>query len=186
MLWTESCVFVGFGSGTSTRQSRCVPNGEICMSRINAILAAGAALAVIGAGGVAIAQNTNAPATYGNYELNAGFLPDPVYADVVAGGSRNAANLGGACRGGIANAPDVRVFYSAGSYPITIWAESSADTTIVINAPDGSYYCNDDMDGSRNPGIRFTNPAPGRYEIWVGAYNDSAQGAQARVFFSER
>lgn len=150
------------------------------------IIAASAALAIVAAAGVAAAQNVNGRATYGNYELNAGFMPDPVYADAVAGGGRNAANLGGACRGNIANAPDVRVFYNAGSYPITIWAESNQDTTIVINAPDGRYYCNDDMNGSLNPGVRFTNPPSGRYEIWVGAYDNSAQGAQARVFFSER
>lgn len=156
------------------------------MSALTRVLASSAALAAIAIGGVALAQNYNGAATYGNYQLNVGFLPDPVAVDVQAGGGRDSARLGGPCRGMIADAPDVRVVYNAGRAPITIWAESSADTTIVINAPDGRYYCNDDMEGSLNPGIHFATPPSGRYEIWIGAYNSSAQGAQARVFFSER
>lgn len=155
------------------------------MSPITRILAAGAAVAAVATAGIAVAQNYNGPATFGNYTLEAGFLPDPVAVDVRSGGTRNAASLGSPCVGFIADAPDVRVVYTAGNFPITIWAESNVDTTLVINAPDGNWYCNDDTSG-RNPAIHFAAPDAGRYEIWVGTYGASGSYADARVFFSER
>lgn len=133
--------------------------------------AAVAALAAFG-GAAAMAQNYSANPTYGSIQLNSGFTPDPYNVNLQSGGSINAANsIGGSCRGYIANAPDYRVQYRAGSYPLIISVNSSADTTLVINGPDGNWYCDDDGGNQgMNPSVRFNAPASGQYDIWVGTY----------------
>lgn len=153
------------------------------MLSLTRIAAAGAAAVIVAFAGVAAAQNVNGEPSYGNFTLSAGFQPDPQYADIVAGGRTDASRISG-CRGMIATNPDVRVVYSAGGYPLTIWAESSIDTTLVINAPDGTWYCDDDSGGNLNPAIRFARPQSGRYEIWVGTY--AGGNGNARVWVSER
>lgn len=131
----------------------------------------------------AVAQDFNGRPNFGTLNLRAGFTPDPQTVAVRSGGSLNAESLSSNCRGFISNAPDVRLNYSAGSYPLILSVNSGADTTIVVNAPDGSWYCDDDG-GARgmNPALRFNNPQSGRYEIWVGTYgNSSTQPATLHV-----
>ncbi len=148
------------------------------------LLAAVAALAAITAA-PAFAQNVNAEPNYGSIRLRSGFLPDPQVIDVDAGGNRPASQLDDRCRGFISRAPDVRLHYSAGTLPLIISADSRADTTLVINAPDGSWYCDDDGGvGPLNPSIRFDDPDSGRYEIWVGTYS-AGPTAPAELNISE-
>lgn len=153
------------------------------MSPFVRILAAGAALAAVASTGIAAAQNYGLNPTYGTAQLNAGFTPDPYVVNVQSGGSINAQTLSSSCRGFIANAPDVRLNYSAGSYPLIISAASSADTTLVVNGPDGSWYCDDDGgNNGLNPAIRFNSPQSGQYDIWIGTYgNASLQPAQLHI-----
>ena len=121
----------------------------------------------------AAAQNYNLDPTYGTINLRAGFSDDPRLVELSSGGSINASSLGNGCRGFVANAPDVRVVYSSGSLPLMFSAASDADTTLVINAPDGRWYCDDDGGNGLNPSIRFNSPLSGRYEVWVGTYGSS-------------
>jgi hypothetical protein len=153
------------------------------MSPIARILAAGAALTAVAFAGVAAAQNVNLNPNYGTATLSAGFTPDPYVVNVQSGGSLNASNLSSDCRGFISDAPDVRLVYTSGSYPLIISANSSADTTLVVNAPDGRWYCSDDEGtNGMNPMVRFNRPQGGRYEIWVGTYgNASLQPAQLHI-----
>ena len=81
--------------------------------------------------------------------------------------------MGSPCAGNIANAPDIRVVYSSGSLPLIISANSEFDVTLVVNAPDGAWYCDDDSGEGVNPSVRFNKPMSGRYEIWVGTYSGS-------------
>lgn len=133
-----------------------------------------AAVAVLATAGVgtAAAQNFNQTPAYGSIQLNAGFTPDPFQVNLQSGGSINAAqSIGGNCNGFVANAPDYRVNYRAGSYPLIISVASNADTTLVINGPDGRWYCDDDSgNAGMNPMVRFNQPASGQYDIWVGTY----------------
>jgi hypothetical protein len=133
----------------------------------------------------AAAQDFNADPNFGAIDLASGFTPDPQVIAVRSGGSLNAQSLSPSCRGFISNAPDVRLNYDAGSLPLIISVASAADTTLVVNGPDGSWYCDDDGGvNGLNPMVRFNNPKPGRYEIWVGTYaNASLQPAQ--LFISE-
>lgn len=122
----------------------------------------------------AAAQNYNLDPTYGTVELNAGFSDDPRLVQLSSGGSIDASSISGDCRGYIANAPDVRVVYSSGSLPLMFSVASEADTTLVVNAPDGRWYCDDDGASGLNPAVRFNQPLSGRYEIWVGTYGSAS------------
>lgn len=141
------------------------------------------AAAVLAAG--ASAQNYSLNPLYGTVNLSGGFSPDPYVINVQSGGSINAnQSLGGSCVGYIANAPDVRLNFRAGSLPLIISVNSSADTTLVINAPDGRWYCDDDGGNGLNPSIRWGSPMSGQYDIWIGTWG-SASTAAAQLHISE-
>jgi len=119
--------------------------------------------------------NYSLPPNYGSTALTSGFVPDPYTVGITAGGPVNVSYLGGACSGFATSAPDFSVNYTSGSFPtLRFYFIGSGDTTMVINAPNGSYYCVDDSFGTLNPTIDFSSPASGRYDIWIGSY---AQGA---------
>lgn len=153
------------------------------MKLITRTLAAVAFMATA-AVGASSAQNYNLNPTYGTADLAAGFQPDPFVVNLQSGGNIDAQRISSSCRGFIANAPDVRLNYRAGRYQLIISVASSADTTLVINAPDGSWYCNDDGGNGYNPSIRFNPPISGQYDIWVGTYG-SASLQPARLHISE-
>ena len=133
----------------------------------------------------AIAQNTNADPNYGSINLTTGFTPDPRVISLRAGGDIAASRINSRCAGFITNAPDYRLVYEAGSLPLIIPVAAASDTTLVVNAPDGQFYCDDDggVNGT-NPSIRFNSPQSGRYEIWVGTYR-SGDSQPARLHISE-
>lgn len=155
------------------------------MSPIARTIAAAAALAAMATAGVAVAQNYSLNPTYGTLNLAADFRPDPQVVNLQSGGSIDAQTLSSSCRGFIANAPDVRVNYSAGQYQLFFSVDSAADTTLVINGPDGRWYCDDDGgNNGLNPLIQFSNPQSGQYDIWVGTYG-SATLQPAQLYISE-
>jgi hypothetical protein len=126
--------------------------------------------------------NNNLPPTYGSVTLKAGFLPDPFTKQVVAGGV-NQTNLGGV-KAWVANAPDFQLNYTAGNLPLTIHVESDADTTLLINLPNGTWVADDDSGGRLNPLLRFAQPLSGRYDIYVGTVNRG--NPPAMLFITER
>lgn len=126
----------------------------------------------------AVAQDASQNANFGARRLSAGFTPDPYSIDVVAGGSIDASRLGGSCVGKISNAPDFELTYSAGGLPLAFRTRSGEDTTLVINGPDGRWYCDDDSWGDGDAQVIFRNPQSGVYDVWIGTYGDSpASGA---------
>jgi serine protease Do len=79
------------------------------------------------------------------------------------------------CVGFATSAPDVELAWSGTSNALTIFFladDPSQDTTLIINAPDGSWYCDDDSypDSARDPLFSFEAPREGVYDIWVGSY----------------
>lgn len=127
----------------------------------------------------------SAAANYGSVTLNSGFANDPRVVSLRAGGDIDAHSVGGNCSGFVTASPDYKLTYNAGSLPLIISVASSADTTLVINGPDGQWYCDDDggVNGS-NPSVRFNNPGSGRYDIYVGTYR-SGSSQPARLHISE-
>lgn len=165
--------------GVATTVSRRSNRGYFKMSLVRTLALTAALLT--SAAAPAVAQSTGGTPTYGSVSLTSGFPNDPYNVSVVSGGTVNAAQtLGGACVGFIANAPDFNLYWTAGSgsLPLYISAASSADTTLVINTPDGNWYCTDDGGNTGlNPGLRITNPQSGLYNIWVGTYGNASNNA---------
>lgn len=115
------------------------------------------------------------PSNYGSVALAAGFTPDPHNVELMAGGGVDVNEaVGQNCRGYATTAPDFDVTYTPGDFDLYISATSQGDATLIVNAPDGSWWCDDDSAGSLNPGIRFDQPMEGRYDIWVGTYGEGS------------
>jgi hypothetical protein len=146
--------------------------------------AAAAALAFLGLAAPAVAQNASLSANYGEISLSAGFTPDPYTVNIQAGGSVDGSRLPGSCTGYISEAPDFEVTYSAGSLPLVFRTVSGADTTLIINGPDGQWYCDDDSFGDGDAQVRFNRPQSGTYDIWVGKFGSGGTAA-ARLLITE-
>lgn len=129
------------------------------------------AICALALAGPVAAQDYNAEPNYGSITLAPGFQPDPHLVSLRAGGNISASNAGSGCAGFITNAPDFRFQWNGnGSLNIKISVLSKADTTLVVNGPNGEWYCDDDMGEDNNPLITLGSVS-GRYEIWVGTYS---------------
>ncbi len=126
------------------------------------------AVVMLAVGRVDAQPDPNLKPTFGAVALKAGFTPDPLTKDLVAGGPIKT-NLGGV-NAYVAKAPDFGLQYTKGTYPLTFSVQSTADTTLLINLPDGSWIADDDGGVGLNPLIRIPNPQSGRYDIYVGTY----------------
>lgn len=146
---------------------------------------AAAALLAASTAGIAVAQDWSLNPTFGSVSLSGGFTPDPYTVSITAGGNIDATQVFDRCRGMIANAPDFRLQFNPGSLPLTIGARSNTDTTIVINGPDGQWYCDDDSGEGLNPSVTFNNPQGGQYDIWIGTYGSGSDLASSTLTISE-
>ena len=116
--------------------------------------------------------NFSLPPVYGSTALTSGFVPDPFTVGITAGGPANVSYLGGGCSGYTTSAPSFSVNYTSGAFPLLrFYFIGSADTTMIINTPGGSYVCVDDSFGTLNPTIDFNSPSSGRYDVWVGTFS---------------
>ncbi|HEX6997792.1 MAG TPA: serine protease [Gammaproteobacteria bacterium] len=137
----------------------------------------------------ASSQELEASPRYGAVSLTGNFQPDPHRVAVAAGGPDSASPLGANCAGYIDNArPDYELdFASPSRYPLGFYVVGDVDTTLVVNDPLGNWYCNDDFNrrGGHNPGVVFTGPSSGTYDIWVGTYEPGDSGAEAELIITE-
>lgn len=119
--------------------------------------------------------------SYGSVDLSAGFQPDPNRTYLTAGGGVNLNSLG--FHGYVAEAPDLDLYYDAGSFPLYIYVEDQdVDCVLLVNAPNGEWYFNDDGVGtSTRPGIELRNPESGMYNIWVGTYGSGMGDATLAI-----
>lgn len=136
-----------------------------------------------GRNGSAGYPDSSARAAYGEIDLSSGFRGDPYTVSVLAGGSIDASTVDDSCAGQIASAPDFQITYDAGSLPLTIGATSNGDVTLVVNGPDGQWYCDDDSGGSNDAELTFRRPSSGVYDIWVGSYGGDSISAE--LFITE-
>jgi hypothetical protein len=148
--------------------------------------------------------NFNDPSNFGGGELTSGFSPDPWGFPLTAGGGSDPVNVatlglidedgGEACgQAYVARKPDFHFTFQAGQYPLVrfyVVTENGADATLLINDPSGRWRCNDDhpvRDGwgnERMPSVDFAFPETGRYDIWVGSYDQTAHNP-AQLFVTE-
>jgi hypothetical protein len=116
--------------------------------------------------------------------LTAGFTPDPFTTTLAAGGIIDASTVDASCWGNIASTPDFVLNYTAGDWPLRVFVNSDADTTLLMRTPTGEVLCNDDADGL-NPALALTAPVSGRYEIFIGTYDPTAGNPNATLAISE-
>jgi len=116
----------------------------------------------------AAAQDADATPGQTSVSLSAGFADPYVVSFQANGDDLSAATLSSACGGIINAAPDVALNYTASAHaPLVISATSSGDATLLLNAPNGAWYCSDDESGT-DASLTFRHPESGRYAIWVG------------------
>jgi hypothetical protein len=74
------------------------------------------------------------------------------------------------CAGFIGEEPDFSFDLEAEGDRLRVYFESSEDSTLVVQLPDGSYLCNDDaVSGDNlNPLVEIDEPESGRYNVFVG------------------
>ena len=109
-------------------------------------------------------------------------LPDPRVFGIVSGGDISTAYLNtdplhrsGDCTGFAIQNPDFELTYAAGmgTQPLLRFWWSSNDGTgnavLIINAPNGKWFCNDDSFGTLHPTIEFDNPTTGVYDVYVAS-----------------
>jgi hypothetical protein len=116
--------------------------------------------------------------------LTAGFTPDPFTTTLAAGGIIDASTVDPSCWGNIADTPDFVLNYTAGDWPLRVFVNSDADTTLLMRTPTGEVLCNDDTDGL-NPSLSLTTPVSGQYEVFIGTYDPTAGNPNATLAISE-
>lgn len=142
------------------------------------------AVCALALAGPVAAQDVNATPNYGDITLAPGFMPDPHMVSLRAGGDISLNEIGSGCSGFITYAPDFRFNWNGnGSLNINISVLSKADTTLLVNGPNGEWYCDDDSGEDNNPLITLGSVS-GRYEIWVGTYS-SGDSQSAVLSISE-
>jgi len=125
----------------------------------------------------------NTAATAGNYApvtVATGFMPDPQTVTGTSGGTVGVSGTGitaingGSCAGWIANNPDhILNLTTAFSYlRIDAVTTDNGDTTMVIQDPNGNWWCDDDGGGYPHPRVQG-GFQPGMYRVWVGSYGNN-------------
>ncbi|MEZ6022502.1 MAG: hypothetical protein R3C16_03585 [Hyphomonadaceae bacterium] len=125
----------------------------------------------------------------GTLALTSGAFGDPTYVDLQAGGDVDMYRRQSSCGGFVSERPDVRVNFTAAEDgpPLIFSLHSAQDTTLVINGPDGLWYCDDDSGVlGFNPMVLFEHPQSGQYDIWAGVYAEENELHPARLAISER
>ncbi|WP_375283742.1 hypothetical protein [Marinicauda pacifica] len=146
----------------------------------------------IGFSGVDSSLDLSLPARHGDVALTGGFPEDPHTVAIQAGGA-SAANLatagqlvaGGYCTGYVTREPAVELDFTTGDLPLYISAAGEQDLTLMVNTPDGAWFCDDDGSEGVNPGLVFENARSGIYDIYVGTYSQADTLVPAELFISE-
>jgi hypothetical protein len=72
------------------------------------------------------------------------------------------------CVGIVQRQPHYIVRFRRGVNNLHVFATSTTDLTIAVNAPDGTWHCNDNSNGRSHPFVALPHGSAGQYDIWVG------------------
>jgi hypothetical protein len=119
------------------------------------------------------------PSAYLTLDMAAGFALDPFLVSLNGGGDVDATTLdpaddpeNPACVGFVSRQPVLTANWEGAVESLRVFFYSDSDSTLVIQAPDGSYLCNDDSsDNVLDPEVVVTEPVTGTYKLWVGSYD---------------
>jgi hypothetical protein len=79
------------------------------------------------------------------------------------------------CSGLVSLTPSYAFDWSGETETLSLFVEADGDTTLLVRTPAGSLLCGDDADGADNlnPLVVISEPAEGRYLVWVGRIDPS-------------
>lgn len=109
---------------------------------------------------------------YGDFQIGAGFTPDPQTGSGTSGGPVQASTFGAGCVGSIDDSPDHQITVTS-TVDLKLYALSSVDTTLVVRGPAGT-FCDDDSHGGLNPEVN-ARLTPGVYDVYIGNYDEDSQ-----------
>lgn len=145
----------------------------------------------IGYAGVDNSVDVSGRPHHGAHRLSAGFSPNPFSHRVTAGGRIAAEQalsghtiVEGFCFGFITREPTMRLTWTGDGQPLFLSATSDVDTLLLVNAPDGGWWCDDDSAGSLNPGLTIDTGQSGVYDIYVATFSPD-ETAPATVHVSQ-
>ena len=124
---------------------------------------------------------------FNSESLSGNFSPDPYIINVLAGGLNYVGDITD-CTGYVSSAPNFELsFINPSNYSLSFFVDGGIDTTLVINGPDGQWYCDDDFEtaGGFNPGVVFDSPQSGVYDVWIGKYSEDAEAAIVQLIVTE-
>lgn len=103
--------------------------------------------------------------------------PEPIVRHHVVGGAIDAStlSLGQDCSGSVGEKPDFIVHWDGSDF-LRFFVHAPHDVTLLINAPDGTWHCNDDSAGT-NPQIDFASAPEGQYDVFIGSDAPRPRGA---------
>lgn len=119
--------------------------------------------------------------------IGPGFAPDPTTVSVVAGGPVSGSTMGAAdgwCAGNYPAAAQISLTLSGALPNLRVVGHATEDTTMAIRFPDNHVECNDDGGGYPNPAIDIANAPAGAYQVYIGSFSSSGQGATSTVAFT--
>ncbi|MEM1054736.1 MAG: hypothetical protein AAGI52_04365 [Bacteroidota bacterium] len=99
---------------------------------------------------------------------------------VFAGGELFNPVIGEVCTGYLTTEPTARLDSDAEMLAMTAYASFEEDLTLVIQTPDGDWYCSDDFDGTA-PGVEVSGGGDGTYTIWVGTFQSMDAPVEAAL-----
>lgn len=107
----------------------------------------------------------------GDILLSEVILGQPFSHEITTGGTDEIADLGPECAGIIdAGQPTAHIENPTAGEDFEIRVTSIADTTLIILAPNGEWFCSDDF-FELDPAVYFSDASAGRYTIWVGTFD---------------
>lgn len=130
-----------------------------------------------GGGGVVVApppMGGGGGALFGTLTAGPG-MRDPVIGTGRFGGPIPASSIGGSCRGSVTAAPTHVVNVTSYMPNLRFVVNGDADTTLMVQYPDGRFACSDDEGGYPHPLVEGPS-APGTVRVWIGAYSSGTTG----------
>jgi hypothetical protein len=105
-------------------------------------------------------------------------MPDPVVVSGAFGGPVPASSISSGCAGHVSPNPSHLVTVTSYLSNLRFVVNGDADTTLLVQWPDGRFSCNDDGGGYPHPLVEGGTP-PGTIRVWVGAYSSGGSGSYA-------
>lgn len=100
---------------------------------------------------------------------------------VTAGGPDFASGFDDRCVGNLdADYPDLVLELDRAVGELSLYVTAEADTALAVQAPDGSWHCNDDSYGL-NPAVTLNDVGPGEISVWVSLWGSGIAPATLRL-----